>query len=96
MLTAKTVSMTNPDGSNVRVSNYINIIDKQHVFFINQEYLKVLNKGKWIEVGKVIYNWRNYKNIKITEDNIQQKQVVNDFIQNIEIMALKKIQRLYK
>ena len=38
--------MTNPDGSNARVSNYINIIDKQHVFFINQEDLKVLNKGK--------------------------------------------------
>ena len=45
-LKAKTVSVTNPDGSNVRVSNFINIIDKQHVFFINQEDLKVLNKGK--------------------------------------------------
>ena len=41
-----TVSITNPDCSNVRVSNYINIIDKQHVVFINQEDLKVLNKGK--------------------------------------------------
>ena len=88
--------MTNPDGSNARVSNYINIIDKQHVVFINQEDLKVLNKGKWIEVGKVIYNWGNYKNIKLTEVNIEQKQVVKDFIQKIEIMALKKSQRLYK
>ena len=88
--------MTNPDVSNARVSNYINIINKQHVVFINQEDLKVLNKGKGIEVGKVIFNWRNYKSIKITEDNIEHKQVVNDFIQKIEIMALKKIQRLYK
>ena len=45
-LKAKTESVTNHDGSNARVSNYINIIDKQHVFFISQEDLKVLNKGK--------------------------------------------------
>ena len=31
ILKAKTV--TNPDGSNVRISNYVKIIDKQHIPF---------------------------------------------------------------
>ena len=30
---SKTVSVTNPDGSNVRISNYIKIIDKEYVRF---------------------------------------------------------------
>ena len=37
---AKSVYITSPDGSNVRVSNYIKIIDKQYVVFILQEDLK--------------------------------------------------------
>ena len=32
-LKAKTVSVTHPDGSNVRISNFVKIIDKQHVRF---------------------------------------------------------------
>ena len=32
-LKAKTVSVTHPDGSNVWISNYVKIIDKQNVRF---------------------------------------------------------------
>ena len=43
-LKAKTVLVTNPDGSNARVSNCIKIIDKQHVNFDPPKGLKkVLN-----------------------------------------------------
>ena len=45
---------------------------------------KFLNTGKLIEVGKVIYNNGNYNKIKITEDRIEQKQLVNDIIWRIE------------
>ena len=41
-------------------------------------------------IGKLIYSRRNYCKIKITEDNIEQKQLVNVFISKIEITALKK------
>ena len=37
---ANTVSETYPDGSYIRVSNYIKIIDKEHVFFILKEDYK--------------------------------------------------------
>ena len=33
ILKAKTVSVTHHDDSNVRISNYVKIIDKQHVRF---------------------------------------------------------------
>ena len=46
-----------------------------------------------VVVGKVIYRIRNYCKIKITEDSIEQKQLVNGFIQKTEITALKKSQR---
>ena len=36
---------------------------------------------------------RKYYKIRIIEDSIEQEQLVNDFIQNIEITALKKSQR---
>ena len=39
-LKAKTVAMTYLDNSHVRVSNYIKIIDKEHVVFILQEDYK--------------------------------------------------------
>ena len=39
-LKAKTVSETYPNGSYIRVSNYIKIIDKEHVIFILQEDYK--------------------------------------------------------
>ena len=39
-LKAKTVSVTHPDSSNVRISNYIKIIDKQYVRFDPPRRLK--------------------------------------------------------
>ena len=44
-------------------------------------------------IGKVI---SNKKIKKKTEDSIEQKQLVNDFIWKIEKVALKKIQKQYK
>ena len=41
-------------------------------------------------IGKIIYSRRNYCKKKITEDSIEQKQLVNVFISKIEITALKK------
>ena len=40
-----------------------------------------------------IYSKLNYCNIKITEDNIEQEQLVNNSIWKIEKVALKKSQR---
>ena len=45
-LKVKTISMTYPEDSNVRVSNYIKSIDIEHFVFILQEDYKVLNKIK--------------------------------------------------
>ena len=39
-LKAKTISETYPDGSYIRVSNYIKIIGNEHVVFIPQEDYK--------------------------------------------------------
>ena len=90
------VSKTYPKGSYVWVSKCIKIIDKEHVYFTIQEDYKVLNTGKWIEVGKVKYNRRNFFSIKITEDSIEQEQLVNDSIWKIEIRKRKKSQKYIK
>ena len=37
ILKVMTVTATHPDDSNVRISNYVKIIDKQHVSYILQE-----------------------------------------------------------
>ena len=50
---------------------------------------KSLIKEKWIDVGKVIYSRKNYCKIKITEESIQQKQLLDNYIQKIKITALK-------
>ena len=42
----QTVSETYPDGSYIWVSNYIKIINKDHVFFILKKTTKVLYKEK--------------------------------------------------
>ena len=67
--------MTHPDSSNVRISNYVKIIDKQQVRFDPQWGLKksFINK-KWIIIGKVAYSKINYCKIKKTEDSIEQKK----------------------
>ena len=72
-LKAKIVSLTYSDGSYIRISNYIKTIDKEYGFSLSKRITKVLNIGKWIKARKVIYSRRNYKSIKITEDNIEQK-----------------------
>ena len=72
------------------------LLTKNVSFSLSNKFKKSLIKGKWIEVRKVILRWRNYKTIKITGDNIKQKQLVNDSIQKLEIIAQKKSQRLYK
>ena len=60
-LKAKTVSERYPDGSYIRVSNYIKIIDKEHVRFHSPRGLqKSFIKEKWIVIGKVIYRKRNF------------------------------------
>ena len=72
-LKAKTVA--HPDGSNVRISNYVKIIDKQHARFDPARGLKkVLNTWKIDSDWKSnIYSRRNYCKIKIAEDSIKQK-----------------------
>ena len=40
------ISKANPMAINLRVSNNIKIINKEHDFFILQENTKILNKGK--------------------------------------------------
>ena len=61
-------------------------------FSSSKRIIKVNNKAKIIEVGEVIYSIRNYCKIKITKDSIEQSQLVNDFIQKIEMTALKRRQ----
>ena len=53
--------------------------------------IKVFNMGKLIVNWKIICSIRNYCKIKITKNSIEQKQLVNDSIWKIEIIALKKI-----
>ena len=74
----------------------LKLLTKSMSFSPSKIITKVLNKGKWIEVGEVIYSRRNYKSIKITEDSIEQKLLENGFKLKIEKTALKKNQRLYK
>ena len=93
-LKAKTVSETYHDCSYIRASNYIKIIDKEHVRFHPPRGLqKSFIKKEWIVIGNVIYNKRNYCKIKITEDSIEQKQLVNGSIWKLVKAALKKSHR---
>ena len=48
-------------------------------FWSSKRIKKVLNTWNMIVIGKVIYR-RNYCKIKITEDSIEQKQLVNGSI----------------
>ena len=47
--------------------------------------------GKLIVIGKVIYNWRNYCKIKITEDSIEQKQLVIFYIEDRDNSSKEKL-----
>ena len=66
----------------------LKLLEKACRFLSSKRITKFLNIWKWIEVGKLISNRRNYYKIKITEDSIEQKQLVND--------SIRKSQRLYK
>ena len=76
-----------PDCSCIRVSNCIKIVGKEYVVFIFQEDCK--SPSKWIEMERLMQQ-KNYCKIKTTEDSIEQKQLVDDSIQKIQIIALKK------
>ena len=58
----------------------LKLLTKRILFSSSKRIEKVIKKANIIEVGKVIYNIRNYCKIKITEDSIEQKQLVNGFI----------------
>ena len=73
----------------------LKLLTKKMSFSFYKRIYKVLNTGKMIVIGKVINSRRNYCNI-IIEENIEQKQLVNDSLQKIEIATLMKSQRLYK
>ena len=61
-LKLRTVSVTHPDGSNVRISNYVKIIDKQHVRFDLPRGLK-----KFLIHGKIDSDWKG---------NMRQKKLL--------------------
>ena len=71
----------------------LKLLTKSILFSSSKRIAKVIKKANIIEVGKVIYNIRNYCKIKITEDSIEQKQLVNGFIWKIDKVALKKSKR---
>ena len=63
---------------------------KDILFSSSKRIAKAIKKADIVEIGKVIYNIRNYCKIKITEDSIEQKQLVNGSIWKIKKVALKK------
>ena len=68
----------------------LKLLTNSILFSSSKSIVKVIKKANIIEVGKVIYNIRNYCKIKITEDSIEQKHLVNGSIWKTEITALKK------
>ena len=53
-------------------------------FSSSKRITKVLNKLKWLIIGKVIYRRRNNWKIKITEDNIEQEKLKMIYIEDRE------------
>ena len=72
----------------------LKLLAKSILFSSSKRIAKVIKKANIIEVGKVIYNIRNCCKIKITEDRIEQKQLVNGSLWKIEKTILKKSKRL--
>ena len=68
----------------------LKLLTKSILFSSSKRIAKVIKKANIIEIGKLICNIRNYCKIKITEDSIEQKQLVNGYIWRTEITALKK------
>ena len=67
----------------------LKLLTKNMLFSSSKRNTKVLNTGKWIEVGKVVYSNRFYIKIEKTDGSTEQKKLAYDFIQKIEITALK-------
>ena len=58
--------------------------------FINhKEFKKRIAKEKWVVVGKVIYNRRNYCKIEIIENQDEQKELDVESFWKIEKSTLK-------
>ena len=68
----------------------LKLLIKSILLSSSKRIAKVIKKANIIEIGKVIYNIRNYCKIKITKDSIEQKQLVNGSIWKIDKVALKK------
>ena len=68
----------------------LKLLTNSILFSSSKRIAKVIKKANIIEIRKVIYNIRNFCKIKITEDNIEQKQLVNGSIWKIEKASLKK------
>ena len=58
----------------------LKLLTKSILFSSSKRIAKVIKNANIIEVGKVKYNRRIYCKIKITEDSIEQKQLVNGSI----------------
>ena len=73
--------MIHPDHSNARISNYVKIIDKQHIGFDPPRGLK-----KVLNIWKIDSDWKgdiHQKKLledKIIEEKIEQEQLVNGSI----------------
>ena len=87
---AKMSSETFQENSYVRVSNYTRILDGGYIRFHQPLGIqKRIAKEKWVVVGKVIYNKRNYCKIKIIENQDWQKELDVGSFWKIEKSALK-------
>ena len=69
------LSETCQENSNVRVLNYTRIW-MVHSLHQTLGIQKRIANEKWVVVGKVIYNRRNYFKIKIIENQNGQKELV--------------------
>ena len=86
--------MAYPNNCNARVSNALKLLTKS-IFSSSKRIAKVIKKANIIEIEKVIYNIRNYCKIKITEDIIEQKQLVNGSIWKTEILLKTNVPTKY-
>ena len=69
-------SETFQENSYVRVSNYTRNLDGGYIRFHQPLGIqKRIAKEKWVVVGKVIYNRRNYSKIEIIENQDGQKEL---------------------
>ena len=83
-------SETFQENSYVRVSNYTRILDGGYICFHQPLGIqKRIAKEKWLVVGKVINNRRNYWEIEIIENQDGQKELDVGSFSKIEKSAIK-------